>query len=164
MVYRLPPCRLTVRELASRLDGRAWAELVLFREDGYAVARREQEELRFARDRDGWRLDGDRSLLDPERYPDGLERAWHALACPSAGEVLVSCAEGWEFRDLGGRTHAGGGSHGSLVAADSTVPVIAAGLRVELPRDLRTTDLAPLALRHLGVEPPPSMRPTPAGA
>ena len=31
---------------------------------------------------------------------------------------------GWEFADLGGRHHAGGGSHGSLAAGDSEVPML----------------------------------------
>ena len=31
---------------------------------------------------------------------------------------------GWEFADLGGRHHLGGGSHGSLVEGDSLVPVL----------------------------------------
>jgi len=42
-----------------------------------------------------------------------------AAARSNAGEVLVSAAPGWEFADLGGRHHAGGGSHGSLAATDS---------------------------------------------
>ena len=40
-----------------------------------------------------------------------------------AGEVLVSATEGFEFSDLGGGDHVGGGSHGSLVAGDSEVPL-----------------------------------------
>ena len=44
----------------------------------------------------------------------GRERAWAALANPNAGELLVSAAAGWEFADLAGRHHAGGGPHGSL--------------------------------------------------
>jgi hypothetical protein len=42
--------------------------------------------------------------------------------------VLVSAAPGWEFYDLAGRHHLGGGSHGSLEAADSVVPMLAIGL------------------------------------
>jgi len=73
--------------------------------------------------------------------------------------VIVSAAEGWEFEDLGGRHHSGGGSHGSLLAGDSTVPMLSAGFDdPPLPRDARITDLAPLALSHFGVQPPPSMR------
>ena len=41
---------------------------------------------------------------------------------PSAGDVLVSAAEGWELADAGGRHHLGGGSHGSLVAGDTLRP------------------------------------------
>jgi hypothetical protein len=158
MVYRLPGCALDDRALAERLDAAAWADVVLFREDGAAVARREGEELRFAPDESGWRLEGDASLLDPERYPNGVERAWRALACPNAGEVIVSPADGFELLDLGGRSHAGGGSHGSLLAGDSTVPVIAVGLDGGLPSRPQTAEIAPALLAHLGVEPPPSMR------
>jgi hypothetical protein len=73
--------------------------------------------------------------------------------------VIVSAAPGWEFEDLGGRHHAGGGSHGSLLAGDSMVPVIAAGFeeRSPLPASPSVTDLAPLALAHFGVEQPASM-------
>ncbi len=77
------------------------------------------------------------AVLDPLLYPNGLERAWRALACPTAGDVLVSAAEGWEFADLGGAHHLGGGSHGSLLAGDSIVPLIAAGLRQGPVRRLR---------------------------
>jgi predicted AlkP superfamily pyrophosphatase or phosphodiesterase len=158
MVYALsgrPP-----RELAERLDGSPGVDLVLFREDEEAVVRRSREELRFAPDNGGWRLSGDEQLLDAATYPNGLERAWSALACPNAGEVIVSAAAGWEFEDLGHRHHVGGGSHGSLLAGDSTIPIVAAGFdeEVPLPEDPSVTDLAPLALSHFGVEAPASMR------
>ena len=78
---------------------------------------------------------------------------------PTAGDVLVSAAEGWELADGGGRHHAGGGSHGSLVAGDSYVPLIAAGFdEPPFPPDPSITDLAPLALAHFGVPAPESMR------
>ena len=158
MVYRLPGCRLEAREVAARLDGRPAAEVVLFRENGDAVARREGEELRFALEQGGWRLDGDPDVLDPERYPNGLERAWRALANPNAGDVLVSAAEGWELADLGGRHHLGGGSHGSLLAGDSAVPVVTTGFEpAPLPAEPRIVDLAPGALRRLGLDVPASM-------
>jgi len=66
----------------------------------------------------------------------------------------VSAAEGWELTDLGGRHHAGGGSHGSLVAGDSLVPVVTVGLKAELHR---ITDVAPAVLAHFGVAVPESM-------
>jgi hypothetical protein len=158
MVYALDG--RPARELAERLDGWDGVDFMLFLEYGEAVARREREELRFAPEGGGWRTSGDEQLLDPALYPNGLERSWCALACPNAGEVIVSAAAGWEFEDLGGGHHAGGGSHGSLLAGDSTVPMIAAGFGDDqpLPADPSVTDLAPLALTHFGVEPPASMR------
>ena len=71
-----------------------------------------------------------------------------ALRNPNAGEVLVSAAPGWEFRDLAGRHHAGGGSHGSLTAGDSEVPMLTVGVEAEAER---ISAVAGLALGHLGV-------------
>jgi predicted AlkP superfamily pyrophosphatase or phosphodiesterase len=157
MVYAL--AETPARELAERLDGHPGVDLVLFEEDGKAVARRERAELRFTPEDGGWRTGGDERVLDPSRYPNGLERGWCALACPNAGEVIVSAAPGWEFEDLGGRHHGGGGSHGSLLAGDSTIPIIATGLEgLPLSDHPSITDLAPLALSHFGVEAPASMR------
>jgi hypothetical protein len=70
------------------------------------------------------------------------------LANPNAGEVLVSAAPGYEFADLGGRHHAGGGSHGSLGAGDSLVPMLVVGLE-RLPRSI--VDVAPAVLEHFGL-------------
>jgi hypothetical protein len=159
MVYRLPGCRVGVRTLAERLDDEPAADVVLFLEEGVAVARREGAELRFSSEAEEWRLEGDPTVLDPERYPNGVERAWHALRAPTAGEVLVSATEGWELADGGGRHHLGGGSHGSLVAGDSLVPLLATGFgEPPFPPDPSITDLAPVALEHFGVSPPASMR------
>src|SRR6185503_3732971 len=148
MIYRLPGCREDAAELARRLDGSAAAEVVLYREGDEAIARRDGEELRFAPGNGGWRTSGDASLVD---QPDALERSWAALANPNAGELLVSPPLGVELTDLAGRSHLGGGSHGSLEAGDSLVPILTVGLDAE-PR--RIVDLAPLALAHFGVELP----------
>jgi hypothetical protein len=159
MIYRLPRARLDARGLAERLDGADGVDLALFLEDGWAVVRREREELRFAPGENGWLREGDDDVLDAARYPNGLERAWRALTCPASGEVLICAADGCEFADLGGRAHVGGGSHGSLVADDSTVPLLAAGFeRSPFEADPQTSDLAPLALRQLGIDPPASMQ------
>src|SRR5215210_6178292 len=148
MVYRLPGCRLDARAIAEQLDNEDAVETVLFLEGDEAVARREREELRFA-DQDGtWRTSGDEDILG---YPDGLGRAWAALGNPNAGEVLVSAAPGYEFADLAGRHHSGGGSHGSLRAGDSEVPMLSIGIDVQ-PQSI--VDIAPLVLQHFGVEPP----------
>ena len=118
----------------------AWARMVQWgaKEDEEVVARR-----------DG--ADAPAEKLD---YPDAAWRIRSALANPNAGELLVSAAEGWELEDLGGRHHAGGGSHGSLVAGDSLVPLVTVGLRAE-PR--RIVEVAPALLEHFGVPVPGSM-------
>jgi hypothetical protein len=148
MVYRLDGCREDVDELARRLDGSPAAEVVLYRDGEEAVARRQGEELRFAPSDGEWRTSGDAAVLD---QPDALERAWAALANPNAGELLVSPPLGVELTDLAGRSHLGGGSHGSLEAGDSIVPILTVGLDAE-PRSI--VDLAPLALEHFGVKRP----------
>ncbi|MDQ5822292.1 MAG: alkaline phosphatase family protein [Actinomycetota bacterium] len=153
MVYRLDATAPPARELAERLDGEAAAETVLFHEDDWAVARRDGVDLRFRPRDERWDLIGDEAILAD--YPDGLERAWAALANPNAGDVIVSAAPGYEFLDLGGRHHLGGGSHGSLSAGDSLVPMVVVGLD-RLPASI--TEIAPLALEHFGVEPPPYAR------
>jgi hypothetical protein len=137
--------------LAERLDGRPEVDVALFLEDGRAVARREGEELRFRDVEGGWELEGDAAVLD---HPDGLARAWAALRNPNAGDVLVSAAAGHEFVDLGGNSHVGGGSHGSLAAGDSEVPMLVVGLDTA-PGSI--TGVMPTVLAHFGVEPPASL-------
>jgi type I phosphodiesterase/nucleotide pyrophosphatase len=141
-VYLLPDARIDAAMLARSLDGETAVETTLWLEGDEAVARREREELRFRRTADGWETTGDASILD---YPDGLNRAWSALANPNAGELLISAASGWEFVDIGGRHHAGGGSHGSLLEGDSVVPVLTIG--VDAPIE-RITDVTPAVLAH----------------
>jgi predicted AlkP superfamily pyrophosphatase or phosphodiesterase len=148
MVYRTRETREDTRELAARLDAEAGVEAVLFVEAGEAVARRAGEELRFAPAAAGWEKSGDATILS---QPDALARAWAALRNPNAGELLVSAGDAVEFDDLGGRSHLGGGSHGSLAAADSEVPILTVGLDATV-RSI--TQLAPVALEHFGVEPP----------
>lgn len=143
MVYRLPGCRETERELAERLDGAG--HVVLFREDGSMVARRDGDELRFAPAAGGWQTNGVAEVLD---QPDALERAWAALANPNSGDLVVSAAPGAEFADLGGRHHAGGGSHGSLEVGDSEVPMLSVGAGAP---PARIVDVTPRVLAHFGV-------------
>lgn len=138
MVYRLDRCRETVRELAERLDSIPAAEAVCFLEDGEAVVRKAGEEVRFSSGEGG----------DILGYPDARRRVWAALHAPAAGEVLVSAAEGFEFADLGGGHHAGGGSHGSLTAGDSTVPLLGIGIA---PEAASITEIQGLVLSHFGV-------------
>jgi hypothetical protein len=71
--------------------------------------------------------------------------------------VIVSAAEGYEFADLGGRHHRGGGSHGSLLSGDSRVPMLAAGFDAGPPwvGSPRIVDLKGMALAHFGLGPHP---------
>jgi predicted AlkP superfamily pyrophosphatase or phosphodiesterase len=137
-VYLLPGARIDAGELARRLDGFPAVEVTLRHEGDEVVARR----------------DGADAPVEKLEYPDAAWRAHSALANPNAGELLVSAAEGWELADLGGRHHVGGGSHGSLVAGDSIVPLVTVGLHAEVRR---ITDVAPAVLAHLGVAVPESM-------
>ena len=149
-LYRTGDAAPSARRLAERLDRERATDVVLFREDGRAVARRGGAEL-ILRDTDtGIELDGDPSILD---QPDGVARALAALRCPNAGDVVISAARGLEFADLGGNHHLGGGSHGSLDEGDSLVPVLAVGLGGRMPSSV--VDVAPLVLGHFGVEAPP---------
>ena len=149
MVYADGDEAQRVAQLAARLDGKPGVDVVLYREGDEAVARRDGEELRFTPDGSS----GDAAILD---HPQGLERAWAALANPNAGELIVSAAAGWEFADLAGRHHAGGGSHGSLLVGDSEVPMLAVGLE-SLPSSI--VEVMPAALEHFGVALPAYARP-----
>jgi hypothetical protein len=128
-VYLLPGARVDSAELARSLDGVPSVEVTLRRDGDDVVARR----------------DGVDGPVDELEHPDAAHRARAALANPNAGELLVSAAEGWEFADLGGRHHAGGGSHGSLLAGDSIVPVLTIGVDATIDR---ITDVASAARAH----------------
>jgi hypothetical protein len=130
-VYLLPGARVDAGDLARALDGVASVELTFRLEDGRAVARR----------------DGVDCVPDELEHPDAAHRVSAALANPNAGELLVSAAPGWEFADLGGRHHAGGGSHGSLVEGDSIVPVLTIGVDAQIER---ITDVKGAAVAHFG--------------
>jgi predicted AlkP superfamily pyrophosphatase or phosphodiesterase len=134
MVYLLPDAQVNARRIAERLRAEPALDVVLFREEGEAVALRDGGELRFGAGADGWH-----------------QRAWEALANPNAGNVLVSAAPGIELADLAGRHHVGGGSHGSLLDGDSTVPMLVVG-EDRTPETI--AGVAPLVLRHFGVEAP----------
>jgi predicted AlkP superfamily pyrophosphatase or phosphodiesterase len=151
-VYLLPGARVDAEVLARKLDRDVAVDVTLRLEGGEAVARRDGEELRFRPTAAGWETSGDTAILD---QPDALYRSWSALANPNAGELLVSASPGWEFADLGGRHHAGGGSHGSLVEDDSVVPVLTVGVETA---PARITDVMPAVLSHFGVEPPTYVR------
>jgi hypothetical protein len=120
------------RRLASALDSEPSVDVAVFLEDGKVVARSQGDE--------------DLALLDS--YPQGRARVEAALRNPNAGEVIVSAAPGWEFADLSGAHHVGGGSHGSLAASDSEVPMLTVGLG-EPPDSI--VGIKQLVLDHFGV-------------
>ena len=134
MVYVLPSARVEPREIAARLQGEPELDVVIFRDGDETIALRDGAELAVASGDPGWR-----------------GRAWHALANPNAGDVLVSAANGVELTDLGGRHHAGGGSHGSLLDGDSLVPMLVVG---DAAPPASIMGVAPLVLAHFGVQAP----------
>jgi hypothetical protein len=134
MVYLLPGAAADARSVAERLGRTDGIDVVLFREGDASLAFRDGEEIRLERSDSDWR-----------------GRAWQALSNPNAGDVIVSAAAGVEFADLGGRHHAGGGSHGSLLDGDSLVPMLVVGA-ASPPACI--TGVAPLVLEHFGVEAP----------
>lgn len=80
-------------------------------------------------------------------YPNALERVAQALSVPGGGQIVLTAKLGYEFTS---GFPMGRGNHGSLHRQDSLVPVLAVGLST-LQLGLRTTDLAGLILRELGV-------------
>ena len=66
---------------------------------------------------------------------------------------MLTAGEGVEFTDWGGADHVGGGSHGSLSAGDSHVPLICCGVEGGLARgQWSIADVAPLITRHFGLD------------
>lgn len=137
----------------------------------WAVVERGGETLRFrpggevADLRGGrWELEGETGVLAAkiedgrlrsEEYPDPLARVWSALSAPHAGDFVVSLAPGFEAVDWGGVTHAGGGSHGSLLAGDSLGPLLFIGCGPESAEEKEQwtlRDVAPVVLEHFGLK------------
>jgi hypothetical protein len=114
-----------------------------------------------------WSVDGELSTLgatiDDGRfhspdYPDALGRIWSALECPTAGDVLLSAAPGYEFVDWGGADHVGGGSHGSLHRCDSLGALLWCGTEgpagtpsLDAREQWSLRDITPMILDHFGV-------------
>ena len=169
--------------LTRELRGIEGVDLTAWREGEDAVVANVAGELRFrpadpeaagspaagggarrATDRRGatWLLDGDVAVLDLrfdgdaarcDDYPDALGRLWSALACPRAGDVVLSATPGYEFVDWGGAHHEGGGSHGSLHRCDSLGVLLTCGVE-GLPDERRQPhlrDVTPMVARHFGL-------------
>jgi predicted AlkP superfamily pyrophosphatase or phosphodiesterase len=137
-----------------------------------AVVRTGRGELRFAPggelvDERGerWSVEGEPAALGlmiedgrviSVEYPAALSRIWSALNCPTAGDLLLSAAPGYEFVDWGGADHVGGGSHGSLHRSDSLGALLWCGTGPDT-REVREQwsleDIAPMVREHFGVSP-----------
>jgi hypothetical protein len=112
-----------------------------------------------------WELDGDPGVLAATveagrlrsaEYPDPLARVWSALSAPHGGDFVVSLATGFEAVDWGGVSHAGGGSHGSLLAGDSLGPLLFVGCGPESAAEREQwtlRDVAPVIREHFGLSP-----------
>ncbi|MFI5005042.1 MAG: alkaline phosphatase family protein [Solirubrobacterales bacterium] len=171
--HRPEELRSDVVRRALALDG---VELALWLErDAHGeplegvIARPSVGELRFAPGGDladarggAWSVEGELAalaasvrdgVLGTPEHPDALARAWAALTCPTSGEVLLSAAPGWEFRDWGGQAHVGGGSHGSLRGEDSLGALVLCGVDLPSgpPAQWSIRDVAPLILAHFGL-------------
>ena len=111
-----------------------------------------------------WTWRGELSVLDARvedgslrwnDYPNAFERIAGALDAPDSGAVWFTARPGCEFEVPGGAAHVGGASHGGLHALESLCPLVVAGpTRVDLPRQMRSVDIAPLCLELLGVPSP----------
>ena len=153
--------------------------LPLVREDpgppadgAWATVGRGGETLRFRPDGDVadlrggcWELEGELGVLAAtiadgrlrsEAYPDPLARVWSALSAPHGGDFIVSLREGFEVVDWGGVTHAGGGSHGALLAGDSLGPLLFVGCgpkSADAKDQWTLRDVAPVVREHFGLSP-----------
>ena len=144
-VYRLPLCAEPVRALAERLDGAPGVDVTLFLEDGDAVARAAGAELRFGPDGPLRRRPGRARRCElpgrvHARVGGSAQPERRRRARLGRGRVRVHRPR-W-------RQPRGGGSHGSLSAGDSEVPMLAVGID-EPPASI--TGIAPAVLERLGV-------------
>jgi hypothetical protein len=89
-----------------------------------------------------------------EDYPNAFERITGILNLEDSGHLMVTAWPGYEFKIPRTSVHGGGGSHGSLHAQDSIVPLLIAGAPdgIALPPYPRTVDVAPICLKVLGLE------------
>lgn len=171
-VYLLPGegPRADPEEVRRRLSETEGIDLVCRLEDGAAVVEREGRRLRFSPGEEvvdlrgrRWDLEGDLvalratvedGVLVSEEYPDPLTRVHAALTAPNAGDFIVSLSPGYEAVDWGGVSHAGGGSHGALLAGDSLGPLLFVGCgpaSADEREQWALRDVAPIVLEHFGL-------------
>lgn len=143
-------------------------------QEQFRVATADRGELRFeatpggeARDAYGgrWTCRGDTTALDMRVgrsgeieygvYPNALERISAGVGRKGHVHMWATAKPGYEFEAPGQAAHKGGGSHGSLHALDSVVPLLVAGAPdpSAVPSTPRLVDVTPYCLQVLGLEP-----------
>ncbi|WP_055108113.1 alkaline phosphatase family protein [Paenibacillus ihumii] len=162
-VYSLQSHKL--EDIAAELRADSRIDLICWREGEWIRAQgADSKEVRYKANGDlqdaygqNWTVEQEPSVLDlmidPDerriqygRYPDAMRRL-HGALHSHAGEYLVVIAKpGYELSDKNSPSHKGGGSHGSLVHADSLVPLIISGTD-ERPEHLRIVDLKAFLLK-----------------
>jgi len=173
MIYVLDPERREAlcREATSFARNLEGVDLVITMMDGEASVWSQRGELRFAPGEDfadlrgrRWSAQGELAALGARvrdgvfssvDYPDALSRIWSALACSTAGDVVLSALPGWEFLDWGGQGHVGGGTHGSLHRNDSESMLLWCGTGPDSSaarRQWSLRDVTPMVLGHFGLD------------
>ena len=98
-----------------------------------------------------WEITGEPEILDMKiegnvihynTYPNALERIFHCLDNPNAGELVVTAKPGYLLAGAGAPPWPGKGSHGSLYREDSLVPLIISGTSATMEKP-RITDVVP---------------------
>jgi hypothetical protein len=159
-----------------RIDQIMWrADLTGKGDRGFRVVTKNRGSLLFWKGADGdetardhygctWSWQGDLGTIDAqvseenvilsESYPNAFERIASILNLEDSGHLIVTAWPGYEFKLPRTSVHDGGGSHGSLHALDSVMPLLIAGAPdgTEFPPYPRTVDVAPICLDILGLE------------
>ena len=99
-----------------------------------------------------------RALAQSTEYPDALARVWSALHCPSAGDVLLSAAPGYEFVDWGGPTTSAAAPTGRCTAPTRWARCSGAApgpTRRDAREQWSLRDVAPMVREHFGLDADP---------
>jgi predicted AlkP superfamily pyrophosphatase or phosphodiesterase len=96
-----------------------------------------------------WSVKGNSDILDMKmkentisygNYPDALARLYGAAESQKGRFLIMDAKPGYEFIGESSPEHSGGGAHGSMHKADSTVPLIVSGTNKSI-ENLRIVDL-----------------------
>ncbi|MGD6956519.1 hypothetical protein ACQCWA_08320 [Rossellomorea aquimaris] len=96
-----------------------------------------------------WSVKGNSDILDMKikdntisfgNYPDALARLYGAAESQKGSFLITDAKPGYEFIGESSPEHSGGGAHGSMHKADSTVPLIVTGTNKSI-ENLRIVDL-----------------------